>query len=75
MGDITALERMNYSHIVSSMSGDTNVFLVPLWHQSKAREKEKWGLRNVFKIYPCVHCFGLFGDKFKPILLNNAMLN
>lgn len=38
MGDITALERVNYSHIVSSMSGDIGVFLVPQWHQSKARK-------------------------------------
>lgn len=36
MGDITALERMNYDHIVSSMSGDIDASLVPAWHQSKA---------------------------------------
>lgn len=37
MGDITALECMNYSHIVSSMSGDIVGILVPLWQQSKAK--------------------------------------
>lgn len=74
MGDITALERMNYSHIVSSMSGDIDAFLVPPWHQSKAGEGEMGDYEKCFKCIP-VHTVLDCGDKFKPISLNNTVLN
>lgn len=74
MGDITALERMNYSHIVSSMSGDIDVFLVPPWQQSEAGKGEMGIMKCVFKYFP-THTVLDSGDKFKPISLNNALLN
>lgn len=73
MGDITAIERMNYNHIVRSMSGDTDVFLVPSWHHLKAKRRNG-DCEMCFKYIPAQTVL-VSSDKFKPILLNNAMLN
>lgn len=73
MGDITAIEHLNYNRIVRSMSGETHVFLVPSWHHLKAKERNG-GCEMCFKYIP-VRTVWVSSNKFKPILANNAVLN
>lgn len=63
---------MNYNHIVRSMSGDTDVFLVPPWHHLKTKRRNGDG-EMCFNNIP-VHTVLVTGNKFKPNLPNNAML-
>lgn len=68
-GYIIALERMNYNHIVRSMSGDTDFFLFFYLFCNSLLQ----GLRGVAGIVKCVLSrsldaqFRLPSDKYKPI--------
>lgn len=67
-GYITALERMNYNHIVRSMSGDTDFLFIYLFCGSLLQ-----GLKGELGIVKCVlsrspnALFRLPSDKSKPI--------